>query len=52
MIEMKGGDGMKMKKSSFWAKYGEDYLFVMPFLLLFFVFTVLPVLVSVLYSFT
>ena len=43
---------MKIKKSGFWAKYGEDYLFVMPFFLLFFVFTVLPVLVSVLYSFT
>lgn len=43
---------MKIKKGGFWAKYGEDYLFVMPFFLLFFVFTVLPVIVSVLYSFT
>lgn len=40
------------KKSSFWQRYGEDYAFALPYFLLFFVFTVLPVAVSIFFSFT
>ena len=32
--------------------YAEDYLFMMPYLLIFFVFTVLPVIIAVILSFT
>lgn len=36
----------------FWSRYGEDYLFVLPYMLIFFSFTVLPVLISIVLSFT
>lgn len=44
----------KPKKSIriFWSKYKDDYLFMSPFLILFFIFTVIPVLVSIGLSFT
>lgn len=34
------------------ARYAEDYLFVLPYVLLFLVFTVVPVVISVFFSFT
>ncbi len=43
---------MSGKKRNFFARYGEDYLFTMPFFSLFFIFTILPVAVSIFYSFT
>lgn len=41
-----------MKVRGFFRKYGEDYLFALPYMLLFTVFTVLPVLISVVLSFS
>lgn len=35
-----------------WRSWAEDYLFMLPYLLIFFVFTVLPVIVAVVLSFT
>ena len=43
---------MRSKKKNFFAKYGEDYLFTLPFFILFTVFTILPVVISIFYSFT
>lgn len=40
------------RRSSFWKRYGEDYLFAAPFVLLFMLFTVFPVVASVVLSFT
>lgn len=37
---------------SFWVRYREDYLFVLPFMLIFFTFIVLPVLISIILSLT
>lgn len=37
---------------SFFSRYGEDYLFALPYMTLFLLFTVVPVLISVLFSFT
>ncbi|MHB8962514.1 MAG: carbohydrate ABC transporter permease [Saccharofermentanales bacterium] len=42
--------GLRLK--SLWARHGEDYLFMSPYLVLFFMFTVIPVLVSIGLSFT
>lgn len=36
----------------FWSRYSEDYLFMLPYLLIFFTFVLLPVLISVVLSFT
>lgn len=36
----------------FFCKYGGDYLFILPYMLIFFTFTLLPVLLSVFLSFT
>lgn len=36
----------------FWARYSEDYLFMLPYLLVFFTFVLLPVLISIILSFT
>lgn len=36
----------------FWSHYSEDYLFMLPYLLIFFTFVLLPVLISVVLSFT
>ena len=38
--------------SRFWTKYGEDYLFILPYMLIFTLFTVVAVLVSFVLSFT
>lgn len=38
--------------SGFWKKYSEDYLFILPYMAIFFAFTVLPVVISMLLSFT
>lgn len=43
---------MRSKKKNFFAKYGEDYLFTLPFFILFTIFTILPVVISIIYSFT
>lgn len=37
---------------SFFGRYGEDYLFMLPYLVLFFLFTVIPVVASVFLSLT
>lgn len=42
----------KGKASAFWGRYKEDYLFILPFMLVFFTFTVLPVVISIFLSFT
>lgn len=42
----------KGKKTFFLKKYGEDYLFALPYTLIFIVFTVLPVAISIVLSFT
>ena len=36
----------------FWAHYSGDYLFMLPYLLIFFTFVLLPVLISIVLSFT
>lgn len=36
----------------FFSRYGEDYLFILPYIALFLLFTVVPVLISVFFSFT
>lgn len=36
----------------FFSKYGEDYLFILPYVLIFFTFVLLPVVISVVLSFT
>ena len=36
----------------FWKKYSEDYLFILPYMAVFFAFTILPVAISMLLSFT
>lgn len=48
---IKIGWGWKKKLSDFWSKYGIGYLFLSPFLILFIIFTVVPVLVAVRTSF-
>lgn len=35
----------------FWRRYGEDYAFVAPYLVLFFIFTVVPVVIAIAFSF-
>jgi multiple sugar transport system permease protein len=35
-----------------WRSWAEDYLFMSPYLLIFIVFTVLPVIVAIVFSFT
>ena len=42
----------KSKTVSFWSRYGADYLYILPFMLIFFTFTVLPVLISMFLSLT
>ena len=42
----------RMKFQEFWQKFGWDYAFVAPFMILFFLFTVVPVVISVGLSFT
>lgn len=61
---MKGGIPVSLKKNKpsenrgfggvkkFWSRYREDYLFMFPYLLIFFTFVLLPVLISVVLSFT
>ncbi|MGN0492356.1 MAG: carbohydrate ABC transporter permease [Acutalibacteraceae bacterium] len=44
----KGSGALK----KFWSRYSEDYLFMLPYLLIFFTFVLLPVLISVVLSFT
>ncbi len=45
---------MKKKNdiASFWRRYKADYLYILPFMLIFFVFTVLPVGISMILSLT
>lgn len=43
---------MERKKTFVLVKYAEDYAFALPYMLIFTVFTVLPVLISILFSFT
>ncbi len=38
--------------SAFWYRYKADYLYILPFMLIFFTFTVLPVFISIVLSFT
>lgn len=46
-------DGIRKKRVSlFFSKYGEDYLFVLPYMLIFFTFVLLPVLIAIVLSFT
>ena len=45
-------NGFKNKAAAFWSRYKEDYLFILPYMLVFFTFTVLPVIISVILSFT
>lgn len=40
------------KVTRFWRRYGEDYLFVLPYTLIFLAFTVVPVILSIVLSFT
>lgn len=42
----------KRKIRLFWSRYGEDYLFMFPYMLIFFAFFLLPVLISMVLSFT
>lgn len=42
----------RMAFREFWQKFGWDYAFVAPFMLLFFLFTVVPVIISIGLSFT
>lgn len=42
----------KSNLSLFWQRYNEDYIFLAPYLLIFFTFTFLPVLISIVLSFT
>lgn len=42
----------RMAFRGFWQKFGWDYAFVAPFMLLFFLFTVVPVIISIGLSFT
>lgn len=39
-------------RSLFWKRYSEDYIFLAPYLLIFFTFTFLPVLISIVLSLT
>lgn len=48
LSENRGLGGIK----KFWSHYSEDYLFMLPYLLIFFTFVLLPVLISVVLSFT
>ena len=41
-----------MKLKAFWKKWGVSYLFAAPYVLLFLLFTVVPVLVAMALSFT
>lgn len=41
-----------IKLRLFWSRYGEDYLFMFPYLLIFSTFVLLPVLISMFLSFT
>ena len=41
-----------MRGGAFWKKWGISYLFAGPYVLLFLVFTVIPVLISIVLSFT
>ncbi len=41
-----------MKKKNFLLRYKSDYLFMLPYLIIFFTFQVLPVLISIVFSFT
>lgn len=43
---------MKRKKKNFLLRYKADYLFMLPYLTIFFLFQVLPVLVSIILGFT
>ena len=49
-------DKKKIKGSAKWKRfflrYKTDYLFMLPYLIVFFIFTVLPVLISIVFSFT
>lgn len=49
---MKNMESKASKKTPAIIKYREDYLFTLPYLLVFVVFTVFPVLVAMLFSFT
>ena len=61
---MKGGISVSVRENKtsriqnigglkkFWSHFGEDYLFMFPYLLIFFTFVLLPVLISVVLSFT
>lgn len=40
------------KLGGFFRKYGEDYLFALPYMLLFCIFTIVPVAISLVFSFT
>jgi len=42
----------KFKIKAFWARYAEDYLFILPYMLIFCTFILLPVLISMILSFT
>ncbi len=42
----------KFRHKHNWRSYAEDYLFMLPYLIIFFVFTVLPVVVAMILSFT
>ncbi len=42
----------KFRRKHNWRSYAEDYLFMLPYLIIFFVFTVLPVVVAIVLSFT
>ena len=41
-----------IKTKAFWARYAEDYLFILPYILVFCTFILLPVLISMILSFT
>ena len=46
-------DNNKIRNLSlFWKRYSEDYIFLAPYLLIFFTFTFLPVLISIVLSLT
>jgi len=50
VLECKHRQSGKIK--TFLARYGEDYLFILPYMVLFSIFTVFPVVVSILLSLT
>lgn len=41
----------QIQKSGFWSRYLSDYLFIAPYIIIFFVFTVIPVVTSIFLSF-